>query len=779
MSGNLWRIGLLVLVLSGCGLYLVQVPWQSRLQTDVSALLTEAGDDVPGTGEAALEGTLQQAQSRLLFFRLAQRPEAPAEALIPAADALLARLRAQPGLAAAGQGQGLDEATLQAWLWAHRYALLLPAWLQAQTAALDSGTPPEAWGSALARASVADLGAFLASPEAWAWMELVPEDPLLLVAEQALQAFDSAVFSQASPADAGANSLLLWAEVAPEVNPFEASGIALNAALEGHVADVAAETGADVAWTGVLRYASASRTAIRAEVGRLNALSLGLVTLLACLLLRRPWALAGVLVPALTALAIGLTTVALAFEGISILSLVLGSVLAGIAIDYGTHRLLHGGAGEAHASGLRRGLLLSAVTSIAGFSLLLFSSAEVLRQTGAFVASGLLGALAVTLLWQRPSNPQGQALVRGEALLTRPVLPPLHRRGRSRAAGLALGAVPVIACVWLALGAPPWHDDPRVLDIPQPELERDRARVLSTDGPGLLFAYGAGALDALEAAAGLEALARPGQLNNPWGALLPDAATAAALARLEADWPGFQAAMAYELAREGYDAEAFADFLNQAFPWSPQALEGALAALEDALQGPARLLLATGTGGGPARVALLREDVPVDPDWEARPGIYLADVRGRLNAFLGSYRAELLRFALAGMAVMALLLVVSLRGAGLWILSAPLNGVALTLAALPLLAGHLHLFHLLGAFLGFCLSLDYAIFQKLGQARGHYPPSIRFSGVTTVGAFGVLTTSAIPAVAGLGLAVLGTVLVALVLLECLRALSHAPVSPSR
>jgi len=83
------------------------------------------------------------------------------------------------------------------------------------------------------------------------------------------------------------------------------------------------------------------------------------------------------------------------------------------------------------------------------------------------------------------------------------------------------------------------------------------------------------------------------------------------------------------------------------------------------------------------------------------------------------------------------------------------------------LAGQtLNLFHLLGAFLGVCLSHNYAIFTAENTARGEeQPPSIRLSALTTAASFGILALSQIPVVKALGATVALIVLTALVAVE--------------
>jgi predicted exporter len=90
--------------------------------------------------------------------------------------------------------------------------------------------------------------------------------------------------------------------------------------------------------------------------------------------------------------------------------------------------------------------------------------------------------------------------------------------------------------------------------------------------------------------------------------------------------------------------------------------------------------------------------------------------------------------------------------------------------------GHpLNLFHLLGAFLGVCLSHNYAIFTAENLTRGDVPPpSIRLSALSTAASFGVLAFSSIPVVAALGSVVTLIVVAALAGVELVPLLQLEP-----
>ena len=94
-------------------------------------------------------------------------------------------------------------------------------------------------------------------------------------------------------------------------------------------------------------------------------------------------------------------------------------------------------------------------------------------------------------------------------------------------------------------------------------------------------------------------------------------------------------------------------------------------------------------------------------------------------------------------------------------------GVCLGLFGLFGWLGHpLNLFHLLGAFLGVCLTHNYSIFTATSAYRHEPPPvSVRLSALTAAASFGVLALSGIPVVSALGSTVALMVVAALVAIE--------------
>jgi predicted exporter len=184
-----------------------------------------------------------------------------------------------------------------------------------------------------------------------------------------------------------------------------------------------------------------------------------------------------------------------------------------------------------------------------------------------------------------------------------------------------------------------------------------------------------------------------------------------------------------------------------------------------ALSGPAGMLFATDAGASWFAVAV---DGPMPRVPPRDLSVVNANQLESLNELFAGYRRSVLRLSLVGLVAGALsvLLIYGLRQGPRMIL-VPVGACLCTFGVLGLAGQTLNLFHLLGGFLAFCLSLDYAIFTGDRAAHGESgpPPSVRLSALNTTASFGILAFSRIPVVAALGVTVALIVMLALVIVE--------------
>ena len=147
-----------------------------------------------------------------------------------------------------------------------------------------------------------------------------------------------------------------------------------------------------------------------------------------------------------------------------------------------------------------------------------------------------------------------------------------------------------------------------------------------------------------------------------------------------------------------------------------------------------------------------------------------------LNRLFARYRLSALRLSTVGLGIVgaSVLALYGLRR-GPRIFAIPAGACLFTFGLFGLAGATLNLFNLLGAFLGVCLSHNYAIFTAESALRGEKPPpSIRMSALAAASSFGVLAVSRIPVVAALGSTVAVIVLSALAITELAPLARGAP-----
>jgi predicted exporter len=735
-----------------CAAWLLSLDPRERFTTDVAELLP-AGERDP---EARLALSLvRERQARVVLVALDAPADTPAAALAATAQIFAASLRASPAFAAAEPlaGQTWQHA-LGRQLHARRFDLLLPAWL-----ARSATTDP----AALAASAVAALDEHLASPAASATADLLPSDPLLLLPSLADRASSLATAANPPPGRA-----LIWAETAadpltePGQQPVFAALDAATAQARQTIPELAVRD------TGVARFAAAAKASTKQEIGRLNLLAIAGVLLVSALFIRRLHGLLHLLPPVLLATLGAITVTTLVFPRVHLLVFALGSLLSGVAVDYGFHLILARRENESYRARLRRltlPLLGGAGTTFAGFLLLTFSELPLVRQLGVYVAAGIASGLAATLLYLSLFPDLD---LRPRAFRPVPALPHSLR--------LPVAAA-IIALSVLGLTRVTWNDDLRLLEYPAPALRLNddalRADFGQGDASATLLTRGATFAEARQRWENLHVSAPAHNPLSGVAALLPSPAdyaqttSPAARAALAA----FPAAFRAAAEEAGYEDDAFAPFLRDfaahlATP--PPDYETLLRETTRALPGPFGLLVHDADDGV---WFLSSQPRPVAAHDLPEGTVSLSGIEG-LNTLFSRYRAAAARLSLLGCAALVVI-ACALHGPrfGLRTAALPLLAAATAFALLALRAEPFGLFHLLGALLGVCLADDYAHFAA---AENESRAAIRLSALTTAASFAVLATSAIPAVSALGATVTLIVALALLFVETdLFSLRHA------
>ncbi len=747
------------------GAWLARLDYSKKISSDVLDLIP--------VDERAPELTLvrslaSQAEARTMFFVLTAADGKFADAA--AATRFATELAHDPAF-----DQALligDTATRDALgkeLFEQRLTLLFPRWLQErETAFAATGGAPGTFSDWLAHDTAKTLGQFLTTPEALAFQEMIPSDPLLLIpraAEQFKGGLNPAATTAATPA-------LVWARLT--ASPLiEAGQAPAFAAIEQAIAVMQKDfPGVTVAYTGVNRFASASRVQIEHEVTWLNLLSLVAVLAVALVFIR------GIhrglhLLPVVLLSVLGAWVCAtLIFDRLHILVFVVGSLLTGVAIDYGFYLYMQPPSrpDEDYGAKVRRlakPLLASCLTTVAGFALLVFSELPFIRQLGVFVGAGLVCALAAAVLYfSTVKNPFLEARVfRGGT-----ALPPGVRRGLRRGL-MALWVLAVFGIPRLT-----WKDDIRELDIPSMELKQNDARIRGLFGDReektVYITYGA---TVGEARADLEKFedwlrtAGGGRAKTVGlGSVIPTVDEQARAVRFVHEHTEFPQCLRAALVAAGFDGDEFVAFFEAYSRHAATTKEtdygAALGALQTKLTGPLGLLIHEGKPL--SWFVTLASDAPV----VAPPGETKTVSAGQLqtlNRIFSRYRQSALWLSLIGLAIVGggVFLSYGWRD-GSRIFAIPCGACLGIFGLFGGLGQPLNLFHLLGAFLGVCLTHNYSIFTATSAYRGEATPvSVRMSALTAAASFGVLALSSIPVVHALGSTVALMVIAALCLIE--------------
>lgn len=746
------------------GAWLLRLDYARKISTDVLDLIPDDGQ-IP---ELALVRSLAtQAEARTMLFELTGPAGRPASA--GAAARFAAALGREPAFdQVLVMGDTAAQDALGRELFAQRFVLLFPLWLHERRAAHAATGGADADFSAwLARDAAAALSRFLATAEALAFQEMIPDDPLLLLPGAVARLRDGLALAQ--PAGTGAPATLVWARLAAP--PLSEAGQGPAFAAIGRAAALARleHPGLAVAFTGVNRFAAASRARIEREVTWLNLLSLTAVLTVAFAFIRSVHR--GLhLVPVVLLAMLGAWVAAtLVFARLHIMVFVVGSLLAGVAIDYGFYLFMQPPArpGEdywAKVRRLARPLLASCLTTVTGFALLLFSDLPFIRQLGVFVGAGLVGALGAAVVYF--------STVRDPFLEARG-----FRGGAGGPAGARRGLRRLLWVAWIAtlpgLALLQWKDDIRDLQVPLPEIAREHARISALfGGPAdrtVYLTHGASVMDARASVEKLDAWLRTagGGRTRTIGlaTIVPTAGVHAAARRFGREHPEFAEQLRAALAAEGFEAGAFGSFFEA---FAGRAAGGdpatALAALQARLTGPVGLLLHAGRP-----LSWFVTLASAAPEAAPPPETHTvnADQLQSLNRIFARYRQSALWLSLAGLALVGagVLLTYGWRD-GARIFAIPC-GACLGLFGVFGWLGHpLNLFHLLGAFLGVCLTHNYSIFTATSAYRHEPPPvSVQLSALTTAASFGVLALSGIPVVRALGSTVALMVIMALLAIK--------------
>lgn len=490
------------------------------------------------------------------------------------------------------------------------------------------------------------------------------------------------------------------------------------------------------------------------------------LTLLLLLGLFRQVRVVLLLVPLFSGMLLGLAACVVVFGHVHLLTLVIGTSLVGVLIDFPLHWLtpaLVNKQWRAHTAlnAVLPVFAISLLVTATGYVLLLLTPLPVLRQTAIFSAVALIGAFAATVLWlplwfarwQPGSNGWLHHAVFRVAWF-------LHHHRR---AGLILG-VCMLPFVLMGLLRSHWHDDIRQwVHLSSDALQQAQAvgRITGVAPSGQFFLLEADSEQAL---------------------LQADAQLSARLAQLPTDvLDGFQSLSQWVLPvhTQSLLKQQLQYLSGQPSVWADMTLLGVddelmRTALGDAAQTP---LVTVAEGLTPSmaqawqplylgevepgrfaswvRLQGVHDVAQLQAVAAPMPQVSWVDQPARLNVLFEQTRNQAAWLKMISFVLAWLVLVWLLKWRrGTVVLATPLMAALATVAVLGWLGYTVGLFAMFGLLLVSAIGVDYALYVTAANDDGHeHLAGMMLAAITTLISFVLLSLSSTPAVSSFGLTV--------------------------
>lgn len=768
-----------LLLLGAMGLFVTK---RLTLNSDITHFLA-AGDDAR---LAKLSRQLAESELSKTTVLVIDSRDGDTKAAIAAADALAETLAEHEEVAWVRSGWSEDQSAA-----IHQLYFPRRMYFTAERAELEHALSPEGLG-----ASAKHLQDQLRLPTASLLKTIAPEDPLLrypaiLDRLEAARAGPLTVIDGHFVTEAGGVVMFFSSVHSPFRAQYQGPLQATIAERFAELEQAAAAEGHDLELrqSGVGRFALRAEASIRADITRISTLSMVGVLAMFVLLFRGLRLVVLSMVPLAAGVLTAATVSLLAFGSIHGLTLAFGASLIGVCIDYPIHLFNHhtlepspGGAIES-AKRIRPGLLLGALTTVAGFVGLGWTSFPGVREIAVFAAVGVASALAATM-WLLPplmaDQPKPVALQRRLATLAGELL------ARMQARKGVLYVLPVAALLAIAVALPrlEFVDDVSALTKTDADLlaedEAVRALVSRMDAGRMIVAIADDDEQALQKndevhARLLEARAA-GELESfrslhdlIWSQQLQAENLAA-----YGDPEQFRARLDEAFVGQGFRAGVFGPFVDALAAANAGQGAGPLdmhTLLESPLGEAARSMRVEldGQVGVLSLVRGVADPNSVRARLDGLDDVHLFDQRALLAEIYAGHREKTLELVGVGLLAVLAIVFVRYRRIGLTLaafLPALLAG-GTTVAVLVLAGFSLNLLHVVCVLLVLSMGVDYGVF--LVESRTHSRDvagtvlSLLLCCTSTVLAFGLLAMSSNPALQAIGLTTGLGVLASLVL----------------
>jgi predicted exporter len=738
-----WGAGLLVCLV---------ITVRTQFSTDLSAFLPRS----PSPAQQVLVEQLRDGVvSRLILIGL---EGGDPQALARISKRIAASLRASDAFTSVNNGEPGNLERDREFLWRNRY-LLSPA------------VEPKRFSAPSLRASLEEGLGQLASPAGALLGRTLPADPtgeLLRVLEDFTPQkppglVDGVWFS------ADGRRALVVAQTRAAGSNVDAQERALKL-IHAAVKDARAGAEVQLLATGPGVFSVAARQRIRNDTWRVSIIATALVAALLLALYRSVRVFGLGLLPVASGALAGVAAVSVAFGWVHGITLAFGVTLIGEGVDYTIYLFTQNPPGVAPRTAFERlwpTLRLGVLTSICGFSAMLFSDFTALAQLGLFSVTGLVVAALVTRFVLPELLPAGFALSAVSAFEPRVLA--LVRAAPGLRTPMLLGLAAALA--FLLMRPPPlWGGTLASLSPVSAEeqaLDQELRRDLGAPDVRYLVVVRTPDEQATLQAAERVGTALRTAIARGWlqnfdspAAYLPSRATQ--LARQEALPPAdtLRGNLQAALTKLPFRADAFEPFLRDAAaaktlpPLERASLQGTTLALRlDALlvereSGWSAILPLQGVSDAAGIAGALGEAHAV-----------LLDLKNESDEMYRGYLRETLRHALLGAAAVLILLIASLRSVRRVLdVTAPLGAAVIVTCAVLLLARvELTIFHLVGLLLVVAVGSNYSLFfdgrLASDRDRGRVIVSLVFAGGSTLAGFGSLAFSGLAVLNNIGVTV--------------------------
>lgn len=746
---------------------------RSQFTTDLSAFFPR---NPTAEQQLLLDQIRDGLASRLILVGI-EGADAPARAALSKQMAL--RLRTDAAFVSINNGEPVNTARDQAFLFDHRY-LLSPA------------VTPERFSADGLHAALADSIDLLSSSAGLLVKSLLPRDPTGEMV-QLLGQFNSGsrprMIDGAWASRDGARALMVVQTRATGAD-IDAQQYAMAAIRKAFDAASGGTPAASLLMTGPGVFSVTSRDTIKSQVSRLSTLSFLLIAVLLLLVYRSFAALALGFLPVVTGVLAGIAAVSLGFGTVHGITLGFGTALIGEAVDYSIYLFVQSGRGSADRrhwiSQFWPTIRLGVLTSLCGFAALLLSGFPGLAQLGLYSIAGLAAAAMVTrfvLPHLMPENFRIRDVSATGLVLSRML------RQATTLRWTAVMLLLVACAILFTQRADLWNDRISSLSpVSRAEVELDarlRADAGAPDVRYLVVVSAASREFALQSAERVSVVLQTqvdqGELagfESP-SRYLPSMATQQARQASLPPPDVLEARLAQAVQGLPVRAQRFAPFLADVAAARSQSMLQA-ADLEQTSMGMAVAALLIERNGHWS--ALLPLTAPKDGGINAEriqaalhgadlTDVLFVDLKAESDRLYSGYLHEAIVLSLGGvLAIIVLLLLVFRSFVRTVRVIMPLLAAIITVTAgLVLFGQQLIILHLVGLLLVAAVGSNYALFfdraeRSLPAAPAILPStltSMLFANLTTVAGFGLLAFSTVPILQAMGVTVAPGVVLAL------------------